>query len=105
MPERITVSAEKFVCMCIDKNVGKYMIMIVPNQSGENGQIELFLSAETQRYAAPIKNVTVIGGTASYKNNIISGLKFVKGQPIRISLELDYTDYCSMEVDMYATSK
>ncbi len=105
LPERITVSAEKFVCMCIDKNAGKYMIMIVPNQSGENGQIELFLSAETQRYAAPIKNVTVIGGASSYKNNIISGLKFVKGQPIRISLELDYADYCSMEVDMYATSK
>ena len=104
-PTRISVGADKFVCMGIDKSAGKYMIMVIPNQDGENGSIELFLSAETQRYAAPIKNATVIGGSSNNHGNIISGLHFVKGQPIRISLELDYKDYCSMEVEMYATSK
>ena len=105
MPARINVGAEKFVCMGIDKDAGKYMIMVIPNQDGENGCMELFLSAETQRYNAPIKNASVIGGTVTFKDNVISGLHFVKGQPIRISLELDYRDYCSMEVVMYATSK
>ena len=81
------------------------MIMVIPNQDGENGSIELFLSAETQRYAAPIKNATVIGGSSNNHGNTISGLHFVKGEPIRISLELDYKDYCSMEVEMYAASK
>lgn len=105
IPTKINVGAEKFVCMGIDKNFGKYMIMVIPDHDGSNGQMELFLSAETQRYNAPIKNVTVIGGTAAFKDNVISGLDFKKGQPIRISLELDYKDYCSMEVVMYATSK
>lgn len=105
IPTRISVGADKFVCMGIDKSAGKYMIMVIPNQDGESGSIELFLSAETQRYAAPIKNATVIGGSSNNHGNIISGLHFVKGQPIRISLELDYKDYCSMEVEMYATSK
>lgn len=105
IPTKINVGAEKFVCMGIDKNFGKYMIMVIPDHDGSNGQMELFLSAETQRYNAPIKNVTVIGGTATFKDNVISGLDFKKGQPIRISLELDYKDYCSMEVVMYATSK
>ena len=91
--------------MGIDKNAGKYMIMVIPNQDGENGSIELFLSAETQRYEAPIKNATVIGGSSNNHGNIISGLHFIKGEPIRISLELDYKDYCSMEVEMYAASK
>lgn len=105
MPVKINVGAEKFVCMGIDKDAGKYMIMVVPNQDGVEGEIELFLSAETQRYEAPIKNVSVIGGNGEFKNNCISGLTFIKGQPIRISLELDYYDYCSMEVIMHATSK
>ena len=105
IPTKINVGAEKFVCMGIDKNFGKYMIMVIPDHDGSNGQMELFLSAETQRYNAPIKNVTVIGVTAAFKDNVISGLDFKKGQPIRISLELDYKDYCSMEVVMYATSK
>jgi hypothetical protein len=105
MPARINVEAEKFVCMGIDKSAGKYMIMVVPDRDGINGQMELYMSAETQRYAAPIKNVSQIGGNASFKDNVISNLTFVKGQPIRISLELDYQDYCSMEVIMHATSK
>lgn len=105
MPTIINVGIERFVCMGVDKDAGKYMLMIVPNQDGLNGKIELFLSAETQKYEAPIKNAKVIGKTSCYKKNIISGLTFTKGQPIRISLELDYFDYCSMEVVMYATSK
>lgn len=78
IPTKINVGAEKFVCMGIDKNFGKYMIMVIPDHDGSNGQMELFLSAETQRYNAPIKNVTVIGGTAAFKDNVISGLDFKK---------------------------
>ncbi|RDU23235.1 hypothetical protein [Anaerosacchariphilus polymeriproducens] len=105
MLTKINVGIEKFVCMGIDKDAGKYMLMVVPNQDGTNGELELYLSAETQRYEAPIKNANVIGGTAQFSKNVISGLTFSKGQPIRISLELDYFDYCSMEVMMHATSK
>ena len=104
-PKRISVSAEKFVCMCINKNEGRYMLRVTPNKDGTDGVIELFLSAETQRYPAPIKNATVIGGTASVEGHRIKGLSFVKGKDLRLSIEIDYSDYCSMEVGLYATSK
>ena len=105
IPQRKNVGMEKFVCMGIDKDAGKYMVMLVPDSDGTNGEMELFLSAETQKYEAPIKSVNVIGGNASFKGNVISGLEYKKGEAIRISLELDYTDYCSMEVILHATTK
>ena len=104
-PEMQNVGMEKFVCMCVDKDTGKYMIMVVPDTNAKKGEIKLFLSAETQRYDAPIKNATVVGGSCSFKENVVSDLDFVKGQPIRISLELDYNDYCSMEVSLNAVTE
>ena len=104
--KRINVSAEKFVCLCINKDEGKYMLRVTPGKDGVDGIIELFLSAETQRYPAPIRKATLIGGPAvSIEGNRIKALPFVKGKDIRLSIEIDYTDYCSMEVGLYATSK
>ena len=70
-----------------------------------NGEMELYLSAETQRYEAPIIKANVIGKESSFHQNIIDNLTFVKGESLKISLELDYSDYCSMEVILRATSK
>ena len=105
VPKRIKVRAEKFVCMCVNKEEGRYMIRFSPNKDADNGVIELFLSAETQRYPAPIKSASLIGGSATVSGNRIEGLPFVEGKDLRMSVELDYKDYCSMEVELYATSK
>lgn len=100
------VSLKKFVPICVDKLKGQYMFMIVPNENAENGLIEVYLSAETQNYGAPIKNVALIGGNIpELKDNIISGLKFVKDQPIRLRVEMDYYEMCAMEVKTYAITK
>lgn len=104
-PNKISVGLEKFVPICVDKEAGKYVLLIVPKEDGENGCMELYLSAETQKYEAPIKKATLIGGSIELNGNVCSGFKFVKGQPLRISLELDFYDYCSMEVSMYADQK
>ena len=105
-PIRKMVSLKKFIPVCVDKNKGQYMFMIVPNESISNGSIEVYLSAETQNYKAPIKGVTVIGGNqVTLTENIISGIEFVKDQTIRLKVELDYFEMCAMEVSAYATSK
>lgn len=101
----VRIDPEKFICMCIDKSAGKYMIRVSPNKDGLNGEIHLYLSAETQRYEAPIKKVTLIGGEASFEGNIIKDLVFEKGKEMRLSIELDYYDYCSVEVMMRADQK
>ena len=105
IPVRISVGVEKFISICVNKEEGKYVLLVVPNRDGVNGSLELFLSAETQKYEAPIKKASLIGGNMEVEQNVCKGLNFSKGQPLRISLELDYTDYCSMEVTMYANQK
>lgn len=102
---RINVSAEKFVCMCVSKDEGKYMLRVTPSKDSTNGVIELFLSAETQRYPAPIKKASLIGGEVSVEGNKIVGVPFVKSSDLRLSIEIDYADYCSMEVSLYAVEK
>lgn len=105
-PSKRTVSLKKFVPICVDKEKGQYMFMIVPHENVTNGSIEVYLSAETQNYEAPIKSVVVIGGNqAVLKGNTISGLNFEKEQTIRLRVELDYYEMCAMEVKAYATSK
>lgn len=103
--EKIQVGSDKFISICVNKDEGKYVLLVVPSENGVNGSIELFLSAETQKYAAPIKKASLIGGNMEWRGNVCSGLTFIKGQPLRISLELDYYDFCSMEVVMYANQK
>ncbi|SEP84362.1 hypothetical protein SAMN02910289_00656 [Lachnospiraceae bacterium RM5] len=100
------VSLKKFIPVCVDKVKGHYMFMIVPSESAENGVIDVFLSAETQNYDAPIKSVTIINGQQVELNgNTISGISFKKDETIRMRVEIDYYEMCAMEVKAYATSK
>ena len=105
-PSKKTVSLKKFVPVCIDKTKGEYVFMFVPNETTTNGSIEVFLSAETQTYGAPIKSAMLIGGNqVTVKGNTIDDIEFVKGQSIRMKVDLDYYELCAMEVKAYATSK
>lgn len=103
--KRTNIGLEKMVCICVDKDKGKYVLMIVPDRDGVNGIVEVYLSAETQNYEAPITNAILIGGSLTLERNRLTHLTFKKGIPLRISLELDFQDYCSMEVKMYAIEK
>ena len=105
-PSAKRVSLKKFMPVCIDKAKGQYMFMIIPSEDAQEGTIEVYLSAETQNYEAPIKNVSIIGGNSvSLKGHVINGLSFEKGHTIRMKVELDYYDMCAMEVRAYAASK
>lgn len=105
-PSKKTVSLKKFIPVCVDKTKGQYMFMLIPNETVSNGAIEVYLSAETQNYEAPIKSAMLIGGNqVSLRENTISGIEFVKDQTIRLKVELDYYEMCAMEVKVYATSK
>lgn len=105
-PSKKTVSLKKFVPVCVDKTKGQYMFMLIPNETASNGSIEVYLSAETQNYEAPIKTAMLIGGKQIIINgNTITGIEFIKDQTIRLKVELDYFEMCAMEVKAYATSK
>lgn len=100
------VALKKFMPVCIDKTKGQYMFMIIPSEDAQEGIIEVYLSAETQNYEAPIKSVSIVGGNpVSLNGHVMNGFSFEKGQTIRMKVELDYYDMCAMEVRAYATSK
>ncbi|NLZ74011.1 MAG: hypothetical protein GX905_09415, partial [Bacteroidales bacterium] len=73
------VSLKRFVPVCVDKEKGQYVLLIVPRTSGTDGVLEVYLSAETQNYEAFVKSASVIsGGPISVKGNVIEGINFVK---------------------------
>lgn len=104
VPTKKTIKSDKVVCLCVDKPKGKYMLKLSPDSDGKDGVIEVYLSAETQKYPAPLKSVSIIGGQAEFSENKIKGVVFEKGKELRLSIEIDFHDYCSMEVLMYATA-
>ncbi|MBQ6654341.1 MAG: hypothetical protein IJM79_02330 [Erysipelotrichaceae bacterium] len=106
IPKKIAVGISKFVYVALEKNNGKYVLKIIPEKNGTDGIIELFMSAETAKYPAPLKKVSIIGvGNARIEDNKVLGVDFKKDQELRLSIELDYTDYCSLEVGMYANKE
>lgn len=105
-PIKQGVSLNKFIPVCVDKNNGQYVFMLIPNESAQEGILEVYLSAETQNYEAPINSAIVIGGNQlRIEENRILGIKFEKDKVIRLRVELEYFETCAMEVKAYATKK
>ncbi|ETJ21056.1 hypothetical protein Q604_UNBC18358G0002 [human gut metagenome] len=103
---KIEVALKKFVPVCVDKSKGMYVFMLVPERDGKDGTLEVYLSAETQNYEAPVKKADLIGGgSLTVRDNKIKCIEFKENQPVRIRVQLDYYDYCSMEVKTYAVEK
>lgn len=96
----VDVELENLSYICIDKNNGKYALIFTPDITSDKGQIELYLSGETSRYPAPIKSASLILGEGKIETNqnTINNIKFIAGKELRISLEINYYDYCSLEV-------
>lgn len=95
------VSAAKSRVMCINKSKGEYTVTFVPNTSATDGIISLFMSAESQNYDAVLISASSDGVELAVSGNKISGLTFVENVPVKLSVKIDFHDYCSMEVKAY----
>lgn len=99
-----STSLNKFLPVCVNVKKGQYALIIAPSIDADEGKISLFISAETDRYPIPILNAKLIIGTGhiEIEGNSIKGLIFKKDTTIRLFLEIDYSDVCSLEVEAYA---
>ncbi|MCL2111268.1 MAG: hypothetical protein FWH32_03255 [Clostridiales bacterium] len=96
------ISAAKVRVVCLNREAGEYSITFVPATSANDGYLDLFLSAESQNYEAPILSAIDLNNPAIQVNgNRISDISFVVNTPIRIKVVLNFKDYCSMEVKAY----
>lgn len=85
-----------------DRENGAYTILFTPVLSASDGVLEVFMSAESQVYAAKILRVSC----PAQPNLVVMGNKirnvvFTKHQSLRIDIFIDYHDFCSMEVRAY----
>ena len=88
--------------VCLSKDRGEYSVTFVPSISADNGYIELFMSAETQNYTAPIVHAVGIGQQGiEIENNKVKNIAFTEKKPVRLKVTIAYHDYCSMEVKAY----
>jgi|LSQX01.3.fsa_nt_gb hypothetical protein len=102
-PKFKNVGLFAFTPICLNKDKGEYVFMLESNEDADMGILEVFLSAETQKYNAPIKKATLINGKhLDINENRIEGLNLRKNVQLRLRVELDYYDYCSLEVNVYA---
>ncbi len=93
------VSLAKVRSICLNKEEGRYHLSLIPNVTASSGQVEIFVSAETDRYKAPIRDIQVMNQPdANFEGNRIVDLQFIEGEAIRIQLLIDYFDYVAMEV-------
>ena len=85
-----------------NKATGEYTIVFTPTSSATDGTLEVFMSAESQNYAA-----TIVAASCSecpdlkiYKNKI-TNMTFTAKKALKLNIQLDYHDYCSLEVKAY----
>ena len=91
--------------MNIDKSKGRYIISFIPKKTTDSGVVEIYLSGETVKYEANIINAKGLNTDCIVENSKLTNIKFIKDQPLRISIQVDFYDYCALEVDVYAIEK
>ena len=97
-----SISAISVRNMIRNKESGEYTIVFTPSASATNGILEVFMSAESQNYEAAIIAVSCPDcPTLKFEKNKITNLAFTEKKPLRLYIQLDYHDYCSLEVKAY----
>ena len=82
-----------------NKTCGEYTVIFTPGASASDGTLELFMSAESQSYDAAIVEASCPDcPDLQFVQNRITNLTFTEGKPLRLSIRIDYHDYCPLEV-------
>lgn len=93
---------EKYFCE--NKGEGKYKIFISPEKSLPSGRLIFSVMGEQSDYDLPIKyastndrNVTV----EKFSSNTVYLHSLKKGERFLLEVEIDYSDYCVLGVELY----
>lgn len=91
--------------VCTNREESEYQLVFTPFEHFDNGRVKLFAVAEVDAYRArvvkawlddPAKmELKIVDG------NAIEGFEFKKDEPLSFFVTLDYSDYCSLEVETY----
>ena len=99
---QVQVSAIDVRSVVRNKDQGEYTLLFTPNVSGDNGVLELFMSAEDNRYPAEILSVSCKDcPDAVSSDNKIEHLTFTADKRMRVDVRINYYDICPLMVKAY----
>ena len=86
---------------CLDKEQGKYLLLLKPQANFKKGKLELFLAGEQSEVKAPILQAK----SSQIKDiqttqNIIRFVNLVGNKDILLEVEIAYKEYCALEVKL-----
>lgn len=100
--KRSAISAASVRNVVRNKAAGEYTIVFTPDSSATDGVLEVFMSAESQNYDASIVTASCSEcPDLKFDKNRIMNLVFTEKKALRLNIQLDYHDYCSLEVKAY----
>nr|WP_263327088.1 hypothetical protein [Neobacillus sp. Marseille-Q6967] len=90
--------------VCVDRNNGKYKFNIVPEKTLSRGRLVFSVVGEQSDYDLPIKAASTDDGNVTVEklsSNTIYLNSLKKNKSFMINVEIDYSNYCVMEVELY----
>jgi hypothetical protein len=90
--------------VCVDRNNGKYKFNIVPEKTLSRGRLVFSVVGEQSDYDLPIKTASTDDGNVTIEklnSNTIYLNSLTKNKSFMLSVEIDYSNYCVMEVELY----
>lgn len=89
---------------------GRYQLNFISPSTAKFAKIELSLSGEQSDFDLPVRSASIKGKkcdaiVSKVSGNVIYLEKMKKGQQIIVDMEVDFDNYCMMEVDYYASKK
>lgn len=88
--------------ICLDRENGRYRISLTPGSTADDGYADLFMAAESDDYKAEIVSVSCNEQPdIKFSGNRITNIKLQNNNAIIIEININYHEYCSMEVKLY----
>ena len=101
-------SSIKLRSMCIDKKSGKYLNIFKVPKTCKSAKLEFNIVGEQSTSTINIKNSKILEGNTAIKKingNVIYLDSVKKNDTLKIDLQLDFDEYCLLEVTYYENKK
>lgn len=92
---------------CVDKEIGEYRFMLLPQKKIEKGQIKFKLIGEQSNFDLPIKAVSFNNPEISVEKISGNTIHFInpnKSTSLDLNIQIEYSNYCVMEAGVYENS-
>lgn len=94
--------------ICSNSQEGLYKYRFIVPSNAKNGRLEFFISGEQSEFELPVLSVKKIKGSFDHvycENGKVYIVDVKKGDDVTLELNVDFNDYCMMEVDYYESKK